>query len=62
MVCSNCLLLSEYSAASVLLHDRYRLEEEKIDNFYIDFFFFQLTLQLKRRTTTLHFQLLLFSH
>jgi hypothetical protein len=53
------LLLSEYSVASILLHDRYRLEEE-INNFLMIFSSFNLTLRLKRRTTTLHFQLLLF--
>jgi hypothetical protein len=29
----HCLLLSKCSVASILLHDSYRLEEEKIDNF-----------------------------
>ncbi len=43
----HCLLLLEYSVASILLHDSYRLEEEKIDNFFNDFCSFNLTLDLR---------------
>jgi len=43
------LLLSEYSVASVFLNDSNRLEEEKIDNFFNDFFFFQLNSELNEK-------------
>jgi hypothetical protein len=43
-----------------MLHDSNRLEEEKIDTFFNDFFFFQLNSRLNEKNNNTHFQLLLF--